>query len=108
MGQPALQDLCEWVEAVKADNVVVDMKMIQPLRTLAWLLAPIQLAKVNEWVASATLAYAGMLSKMLSDRPGEGEGVGHALVAAGSALTLPPTKKAKKTEDGGSDRWCAQ
>ena len=101
VGQPALQDLYEWVEAVKADNVVVDMKVIQPLRTFTWLLSALQVAKVNEWVASATLAHAGMLSKMLSDKPDEGEGVGQALVPAGSALTSPPTKKFKNaTEEG--------
>ena len=99
VGQPALQDLYEWVEAVKADDVVVDMKIIQPLRTYTWLLSPPQVAKVNEWIASATLAYAGMLSKMLSDKPDEGEGVGQALVVAGSSLSLPPAKKFRKSTD---------
>ena len=45
VGQSALQDLYEWVEAVKADNVVVDMKMIQPLRTFTWLLSAPQVAR---------------------------------------------------------------
>mgnify|MGYP000450175532 CR=1 FL=1 len=102
VGTPALMDLYEWVDAVKKDNVVVDMKTIQPLRTFTWLLSAPQVVKVNEWVSAATLAYAGMLSKMLSDKASGAEGDNLAVVAAGSSLVVPPAKKSKKLNEEGT------
>ena len=67
-----------------------------------WLLSAPQVVKVNEWVSAATLAHAGMLSKMLSDKTCEGEGDSLAMVASGSAVVVPPAKKSKKLNEEGT------
>jgi integrase len=48
--------LFQTLEFWKAENVVVSMKDLQPLRTFEWLLLPAQLAKVQEWLGHANIA----------------------------------------------------
>ncbi len=48
------------------------------------------------------MAYAGMLSKMLSDKACGVEADSLAVVAAGSSLVVPPAKKSKKLNEEGA------
>jgi hypothetical protein len=87
-GRAAIRDLLVDVRLQLKDREAVELKLIQPLRTYAWVLEGLEVNEVNNWIQDALRAHAAGISK-LALKDGDGDAVvGVSSTASSSSSTL--------------------
>ena len=105
-GRAAIRELLVDVRLQLKDRDVLQLKVLQPLRTYSWMLEGLEIVEVNNWIVDAVRAHAAGICKLaLKDGGGDDVVVVSSTASSSASSTLatvgllsPSTKIVRKPE----------